>query len=372
MAIGKPRGKKGARPVYVYDPNLGRKVYVGSRVALRGPGGAQELERQKQTEFNHAARAAPTDDGMTCRRYAQDRWLPLKHGPNTRRPSPTTRQVNESMLRPFLEAFGDRLLASIERVEALDWSRQHPRNAKAVSAMLNDAVDDQLLAGNPFGNRRQAQDRGRRDIHPLTETEVEQLAAIAQAHWGQAYGKACAGWIIFLAWVGCRPGEAFKATWEDLDLDAGEVTLRRVKPPYNTDTIVLPQRAQQALLEMPVRRHGLLFATTTGQQIRKGSSRYYWDPVRKTFLAGLAPKRRAEILNDRPDFDLYELRHMGASVMADRGLNEFDISHQLGNTPEVCREIYMHHYRDRVNDRVRLALERPARVVKLDDRRRGA
>jgi hypothetical protein len=42
--------------------------------------------------------------------------------------------------------------------------------------------------------------------------------------------------------------------------------------------------------------------------------------------------------------------------MADRGLSEFDIAHQLGNSPEVCRETYIHTHRDRANDRVALAL----------------
>jgi integrase len=365
MAIGKPRGKNGMRPVYVYDPRVGHKVYVGSRKALRGPGGAQELEREKIVEFS----GVQTDRArMTCRRYADERWLPLKHGPNTRRPSPTTAQVNRDSLKPFLRDFGDRDMHSLTRVEALDWSRQHPRQAKAVSAMFNDAVDDQILEGNPFANRRAEQPRGRKDISPLTEAEVDQLVQIAEEMWG-AYGRVCGAWITFLAWVCCRPGEAFRAEWSDLDFERGEVTIRRVKPPYNTDTVVLPARAQTALLDMPVERVGLLFRTVNGKPIVKNSSRYYWDPVRKAFMRGLTARRRAELLSGRPDFDLYELRHMGASVMADRGLNEFDIAHQLGNSPQVCRETYIHTYRDRTNDRVRLALEQAPKIVNLTARR---
>jgi hypothetical protein len=46
MAIGKPRGKNAMRPVYVCDPRVGRKVYVGSRAKLRGPGGAGARARE--------------------------------------------------------------------------------------------------------------------------------------------------------------------------------------------------------------------------------------------------------------------------------------------------------------------------------------
>jgi hypothetical protein len=56
--------------------------------------------------------------------------------------------------------------------------------------------------------------------------------------------------------------------------------------------------------------------------------------------------------------------------MADRGLTARDISHQLGNSPEVCEATYIHSFADRANDRVRLALERP-HVVDLASRRKA-
>jgi integrase len=92
-----------------------------------------------------------------------------------------------------------------------------------------------------------------------------------------------------------------------------------------------------------------------------------WDPIRKAFERTLSTERRAELLDGRPDLDFYELRHFCGSMMADRGLSEHDIAHQLGNSVEVCRETYIHAYRDRTNERVRLALDGAA-VVDLDDR----
>lgn len=373
MAIGKPRGKSGARPVFVYDPRVGKKVYVGSRVKLRGPGGAEELERDKQQEFAGTPR---TDNKLTIRAYAPE-WLDLHHGDRTRRPAASTRLNNEINLRPFLDAFGDRLLdGGITRREALAWARKHPHNAKVVSALFNDAVDDEVAAGNPFANRRQEQARGRKDIRPITEAEVDKLAEIARGMWGaDGYGLTVAAWITFGAWVGSRPGETFGVTINDLDFATSEATIRRVKKRgsvYPTDVVVFPVAAQTAIRAISdLEQTGPIFRTITGRPITKGAHRYIWDPIRKAFERELTAQRRDELLDGRPDLDFYELRHFCGSVMADRGLSEHDIAHQLGNSPKVCRDTYIHAYRDRTNDRVRLALD-GATVVGIDSRRKGA
>jgi hypothetical protein len=120
-------------------------------------------------------------------------------------------------------------------------------------------------------------------------------------------------------------------------------------------------------LEMP-HRTGLLFPSVSGKAMNKGSSRYYWDPVRKAFETKITPERRAALLNGRPDLDLYECRHFIASQIVARGGNEYDVSAMLGNTPEVARETYIHEYRDQRNDRLRGLLDSgtvtPLRAVK--------
>lgn len=358
MAISKPR-PNGMRQVYVYDPRVGKKVYVGSREKLRGPGGAQQLEREKAAEF---AGQAPAPSTLTAAAYCAT-WLDLHHGGGTRRPAPSTRALNESNLRPFLAKYGARPLdGGVTRSEALAWAKKHRHSAKAVSAMYNDALDEEKCKANPFANRRQEQPRGRKDIEPITEDEVDRLAEIALAMWGRnGYGLVVSAWIMFASWVGCRPGETFAVTAADLNYAAGEVAIRRVKKRdggvYPVDVVVLPGAAQDAIRAMPViPAAGPIFRTVTGRPITKGSQRYVWDPVRKAFERELSPARAAELLLDR-DLNFYELRHFCGSMMADRGLSEHDIAHQLGNSVQVCRETYIHAYRDRTNDRVRLALD---------------
>jgi integrase len=366
VAVKKPRGKNGAREVWVYDPRVGKKVYVGSRIAVRD---ANKLFREKTDEF--AGAADKPAGAMTCDEYAE-RWLIVKHGDGTRRPATTTHQVNKGLLKLFRDEFGERALrGGIDRVEALDWSKAHATNAKAVSAMFNDALDDMLTDANPFGNRRLPESRGRKDIAPLTEHEVEMLAEVAHTTW-RAYGPVVAAWIVFLAWTGARPKEAFAAEWDAVDIKAGRVTVSRVKGKQQTETIVLTPTATAALLAMPAPRTGLLFKTTRGAGYDKGAWGYYWRPVRAAFVARLEPARRTELLAVKGALDPYALRHFCGSLMADRGLSEFDIAHQLGNSPEVCRETYIHTHRDRANDRVALALSANVADLGAHRRKRGA
>jgi integrase len=380
VAIGKPRGKAGQRPVYVYDPRLGRKVYVGSRKNLRGDDGAQALERAKTIEFQ---RADPTDRTVTIDTYAEE-WLELHHGPGTRRPADSTLKVNRGNLRPFLAEYGGRPVdGGVSRREALRWSKLHKHNAVVVCAMFNDAIDDEITKSNPFAGRRQEESRERKHIHPLTEAEVCRLADIALRHWGgEGYGLTAWAWVLFGAWVGCRPGETFTVQARDLDFAAGEVTVRRVKKrggTYPTDTVVLPAAAIDAIRAMPViPASGPLFTTVTGKPFQKGNLRHHWDPVRAAFRETVPEERWLQLLDDTMDdgtrrraksLDFYVLRHHCASIMADRGATARDIAHQLGNSEQVCRETYIHHFVDRTNERVRGLLDGP-RVHDLDQARR--
>lgn len=374
------RKRKSGYEVHVYSPTHKKKLYCGMRKNLRGPGGAQELEREKIAEF----RGTPPVTAMTCEQYAQ-RWFAKKHGPGTRRPSPTTEQVNRGALglrkkgqvRPgsFIALFGGRPLDAITREEALDWAKDHPAGAKVVAAMFADAIDDDRCKENPFGNRRLPQKRGRRDIEPLTEAEIDRLADLALTAW-QTYGRVVAAWIMFLAWTGCRPGEAAAARWGDLDVEHGLLTVPRIKGERQTDQVVLPGAAVQALGRMtaPVAQAPAdadrLFLTAHGKPYTVGSYAYYFTPVRAAFVAQLDPARRKALQACKGALDVYALRHFTGSYMADAGANEHEISAQLGNSPEVCRRHYIHVYRDRVNERNAGFLSSRSNVVELGKRRK--
>lgn len=359
--------RRNAYEISVYDPSIGRKRYVGRRKLERD---AKQLFMDKTAEFRKQTPAT-----STIRAYAE-LWIRDHHGPNTRRPKESTRVLNEQNLRPFLAEFGDRGMDGISRREALSWSRSRHHNAKTVSAMFNDAIDEEVCGANPFANRRHKRSKERKGIAPITETELETIARIALEHYGpDGYGIVARAWVLFAAWVGCRPGETFSVALRDVDIPGGLVTVKRVKPPYSTDTVVLARAAGDALIDaMPhLAKEGPMFRTVTGRLMTGHNPANYWQPVRDKFEAKTDPERWAALLGGQDTFDFYSMRHFCASIIVERGGNEYDGSKQLGNTPEVFRETYLHEYADRVLERNRRLLDQPA-VVDLDAarRRKGA
>jgi integrase len=108
---------------------------------------------------------------------------------------------------------------------------------------------------------------------------------------------------------------------------------------------------------MPAPARGPIFPTVTGRRMdTKSALHYAWSPIRAAFKATCTPERYAELLNGSAEKDIpfYVCRHFAASMIVDRGGNEFDVAQQLGNTPEVCRKTYIHGYKDqRINERNR-------------------
>jgi integrase len=371
--IGKKRS--GSYPVYVYDATTRKKTYVGSREKLTD---ARQLEAEERIKHKRKGRSPWTVEQFTAR------WFEAFYGEGTRRPEYTTRLTHEGTFKRFREDFGSRRLDSIERDEALDWARTQPEGrVKVVSAFFNDAIRDGKTEHNPFEKLGLEQSRGRKDIHPLTEDEVEQLARIALERWWD-YGPVVRAWVTFAAWVGCRPAEMFALEWPNLDFKRSEVAIdwqaridgRKRPKTKETRRVVFPEPAQRAVLDMNRLRRGLVFTAHEGNQVRGGGYRYYWLPVQDRFLGGLEARRRAELLEGKkptrngnaPNLDMYELRHFCGSMLADRGASARDIAHQLGNSVEVCEATYIHTHRDRALERLKGAFSGPAPVSRLGSR----
>jgi integrase len=365
--IGKAK-PNGMREVYVYDAAIKRKRYVGQRPTLRA---AQLLEAEKIVEF-----AGVRDAGWTVERFAA-KFLTEYHGPNTSRPEPTTRKVNEQNLRRFREEHGSRLLVSVTRDEAHALAKARPHEAKSIAAMFSVAVDKGFTQVNPFARLGLPRSRGRDDIDPLTEAEVEQLAQIAlktAGHWGPELWAL----ILWMAWTGMRPGEVCALDvgahigWKSLEVRVednmrNDGTIGPVKGKQRREIIIADQAADAArTLRRP---SGHLFRSPTGKPLRPNSLRHYWVPVRAAFTAQLPDSHwlRRRLMRDPDDhLDPYELRHFCGSVMADRGLTARDIAAHLGNSERIC-QVYVHDHKDRQKARIREALNRSGENVNRAD-----
>jgi integrase len=357
--------KKGKKfEVWVYNPAVGRKVYVGI-YAKRGPATEQGTARYEEIKAEQEFHPFGQVYSGTLRALAK--WWLGEHP----RPEQTTNDYNAANLRLFLDEFGDRRPDRITKAEAKRIAERRPHVARTVSAMYNDAIRyiEGYRGGNPFA-KLVTESKGRQDITPLNEDEVRRLAQLAVEVWGLLFGAVFRAMILFAAWTGCRPGELAGMRHDDLDFEQGTVSVERqlrkdgLKLPKTKRKrlIVMPREAAEAVRSMPVQHLEWLFTTPTGRPFCKGSWGYYWRPVRDAFERELPRdhwlRRRVEFDPD-DHLDMYELRHFCGSLLADRGCSARDIAEQLGNSEHVCSRIYIHPYRDRVRARVRAAFEQP-------------
>lgn len=357
--IGKAK-PNGMRPVWVYDPEIRRKRYVGQRSTLKA---AQLLEAEKIVEF-----AGVRDAGWTIERFAV-KWLTEYHGPKTTRPAPTTRAANEQNLRRFRGEHGGRLLSSFTRDEAHLLATVRPHEAKSIAAMFSVAVDKGFTQQNPFAKLGLPRSPGRAEIDPLSESEIEKLAAIAlktAGHWGPEFWAL----ILWMAWTGMRPGEVCAldvrahVNWKTLEVRVednmrNDGTTGPIKGNKQRREIVIAEQAASAVTQLR-RTNGQLFRSPTGKPLRPNNLRYYWIPVRAAFTAQLEDGHwlRRRLMKDPADqLDPYELRHFCGSMLADRGLSAHDISSHLGNSERVC-QTYIHDHKDRQKSRIREAINR--------------
>lgn len=294
------------------------------------------------------------DQPMTIADYAE-RWLCLHPRGQT-----DTDNHYRQMVRTFVEAFGHRELGSITRLEARDWALGNAGKARYVRALLNDAIDDELLDRNVFAALRLPVSKGRADIRIPTKAEVAQLL------WGSTPDFAAA--IQVAADTGVRLGELLALTWRDwsylgTDLRVDKQltkggTVRRPKNGHGRTVVV----ADGAILELTsLRERRAQEAQDAGRVTDQDGRIFDWS--RRTHYAWWAEAQEAAGL----DFDFHCLRHYAATAFLEGGASEWDVAIQLGHRDggKLVRLLYGHPDEGLVRDRLRAAVskERDAAAV---------
>jgi integrase len=319
--MAKRRGKRWTADGY--DRTVRRKIHLGT-FDLR----SEALE----AEADHRVRARPTGR-ETCDDFAA-RWT--RDYP---RPRASTNLHNAERVKAFAKDFEGVRLADVDKPTAREWAMKHQSNLSAVRALYGDAVRDGLVLVNPFAGLRLPGSRGRKDLVALKEEELNALADVAlhpRMELGE-YGREYRAQVLFSGYVGLRPGELFALRREDISgqLCTIERSLSRtgeVTPPKNgkTRTVTIPPPAQDALLEVPVHRSGLLFTSPRDRMWRQPTHHRYWSLLRR--------------FANRPGLDYYELRHAAATMLLERGATPWDTAQQLGHDDggQLVMERYGH------------------------------
>jgi integrase len=214
---------------------------------------------------------------------------------------------------------------------------------------LRDAVKKGLLATNPAEQLAKPKYE-RKEARFLNKQELSRFLEAAR-------GERLEELFILLVNTGLRPGEALGLSWESVDLERGQLTVRQaltetnghlaigeVKTLAGRRTISLPEVAIQALRRQRKRqledrlaagnqwdnKHNLVFTNPSGRWLRRS-------------YVGRTPLRRILQRAGIKGITLHSFRHTHASLLIEQGMDIKAIASRLGHEDRaVTLQTYGH------------------------------
>lgn len=307
----------------------------------------------------------PDDMPGSLETYLEE-WL-------TRRRSqirPTTHQCYRQVLRSYVvPRLGDRTLDSLDRrtLEVLyadllvaggrGGSSLSPRTVQLTHAVLHRALQDAVIDGLLTENPADLASPPRRDPHATqldddlqvwTADQVARFLEVVDDHplrgvWHTAVG------------TGARRGEVLGLRWQDIDLDAGSLCIRRSLTSVDGVTRLLATKTSRTrTLSIGTSVVVALRRERHEQQDRRAASgtawRDQWGLVFTTADGGpIDPMqvtnefRRLVRSSDLPVIRLHDLRHTHASLLLAQGAPIKLVSDRLGHaTISMTMDVYAH------------------------------
>jgi len=372
------RGWKGAWWVFIN--------YRGQRKARRIGEGAAGKKAAEQVAVKIQARLVdgdrsplepPAEPAPVFQDYAR-RWVAETIAPHRK---PRTEEFYRRVLELHaLPAFGLLPLDQITRAgvrafiaakAAAKLSRFTVRNLVAtLRAVLNQAVEDGLLASNPatkFGRYLHHREDPRAHVTALTAAEVARVLAAVE-RWYPEYDELVA--LLFL--TGVREGEAFGLQWGDLDVVGGFLEVRRTVDFRPGRFLVgTPKSGRTRRVDVPVplmKRLTALQSVREAEAVVQGRAPSSWlfpaltNPAkpmnaswfRKHVWYPLLPK--AGIRRIR----IHDARHTYATLLLQAGEPIVYVKEQLGHSSiQVTVDLYGHL----IPGANRAAVDRLARAI---------
>jgi integrase len=313
------------------------------------------LEKQRQAGGVADAKRPPT----------VEQWL--THWLNTI----AVRKIRASTLTGYRSKVRTRIVPAIgqhrldklqpEHLEAMyaAWSEDGLSGASALQAhrILSRALKVAVQRGRIARNVAQLVDAPsvqRVEVEPLTATEARALLGVAKD------ARNAARWSVALA-LGLRQGEALGLMWDDVDLDAATLTVRRAlqRQPGNGLVMVEPKsRAGRRTIALPTQLVDALKAQRSAQLTERLRAGTEWNDTRLIFAQPngrpVDPradwgewKRLLRIAGIR-DARLHDARHTAATLLLQQGvparvamqiLGHSQISLTLGTYSHVVPEL---------------------------------
>jgi integrase len=335
----------GYRGSYIVN---GKRYYVSAKTKT-------ETEQKLRQSMTDADRGLTFDAGGLRLGDYLDRWLKDSVQDTVR---DTTFERYEQIVRVHIKPIlGPLKLKNLtpthvrglykEKLQSLS-----PRTVQYIHVTLHkalkQAVSDGLIPRNVTEAVKPPQIR-REEIHPLTPEQVKTLLDTAR-------GDRLETLYVLAVHTGLRQGELLGLKWDDVDLEAGTLQVRRTlttakggpvlsapKTKGSRRSVGLSQTAVNTLrshLERQLEEidragsswleNGLIFASETGEPLeRRNVSKYQFKKLLKR--AGL------------PDVRFHDLRHTCATLLLGSNVNPKIVSEMLGHaTIAITLDTYSH------------------------------
>lgn len=300
--------------------------------------------------------------------YFKD-WLGVYKKPNVK---PITYTVQERNVRlNILPRWGNYRLKDITRTEYQKWinelrSHYSEGTVRRIHSIFSSAMDDavhefQILRENPIQKIKIPKDveKSNKVSYFIKEQLAKFLETVKTPVKGAKYQASIQYYALFtlLARTGLRIGEALALTWDDIDLDAGTLTVNKTlvyplnSEPYistpksktsertirlDEPTVKLMKRHQTNQKEVILRyknykpsEQNLVFHQQDGRWLRTNVVREYFKEVCK----------RAGV----PILSPHALRHTHAVHLLEAGANIKYVSERLGHASvKITADTYLH------------------------------
>jgi integrase len=287
----------------------------------------------------------PQQGGDTLAQYAEQ-WLA------SRDLKPTTRQHYRRILAFHINpALGEERMDRITPATVRAWYASLDPGKPTMRAhtygllrtIFSTAVADDIIAANPCRIPGAGASRTQHQPKTATLAELEQLVAAMPAR--------LQAMVLLAAWCGLRFGELTELRRQDIDLQAGCLTVRRgvvqvggqaivgdPKSYAGRSTVQIPPHLLPMLTEhldrhVTAGKDALLFAADHGGHL--ASSRLYSSFYPARAKAG------------RPDLRFHDLRHTGATLAAATGATLAELMARMGHSTPAAAMRYQHAAADR-------------------------
>lgn len=240
----------------------------------------------------------------------------------------STHSKEASKMKHILEAFGNHKLSQITPRDIERYMERRKQTAKPATAnrefsllrhMLSKAVDWDYLKNNPAKRVKPFKEPPGRTRF-LSQDECERLLDACK------YTQGLYEIALTALLTGMRKGKLMGLTWDNIDLERMEITLRKTK---NNETRVIPiaEDLLPVLSGLKAKTLGLLVFT-------RPDGTPYGDPHHRF--------ERVCKLSGIEDFRFHDLRHTFASYLAMAGHSAFTIQRLTGHKTIAMAQRYTH------------------------------